>query len=73
MREKALHVRSKLVHGDTLSPRQIEELPSIAVELEGYLRTVLNAIFQSDELKKIFDVHNETVEEYFTQLLFTTS
>jgi len=71
--KKAYTVRSKLVHGDTLSPRQIEELPSIAVELDGYLRTILNAIFESDELKKIFDVHNEAVDEYFTQLLFATS
>jgi hypothetical protein len=68
--KKAYVVRSKLVHGDTLSVRQIEELPSIAVQLDGYLRTILNAIFQSDELKQVFDVHSEGVDEYFTQLIF---
>jgi len=68
--KKAYTVRSKLVHGDTLPPRQIDELPGLALDLDGYLRTMLNAIFESDELRKVFDSHSDAVEEYFAQLIF---
>ena len=68
--KKAYGVRSKLVHGDTLQARQVEELPSIAVRLDEYLRTILNAIFESDSLQRVFDSPGEAIEEYFTELLF---
>lgn len=68
--KKAYGVRSKLVHGDTLQPRQIEELPSIAVDLDGYLRTILNAVFESDSLQQIFDSPGDGIEDYFAKLLF---
>lgn len=67
--KKAYAVRSKLVHGGTLQPRQIDELPSVVLELDGYLRTTLNAIFESKDLQLMFDSPGDAVEEYFTQLI----
>jgi hypothetical protein len=58
-------VRSKLVHGDTLKPNQIAELPRLSAECDVYLRTILREIFISEHLKKIFDSHNEAIEDYF--------
>ena len=68
--KKAYAVRSKLVHGDTLQARQVEELPSIAVQLDGYLRTILNAILDEESLQRVFDSPGEAIDEYFTKLLF---
>ena len=68
--KKAYGIRSKLVHGDTLQPRQIEELPPVAVRLDGYLRAILNAIVEAEDLRRVFDSPGDLVEEYFTKLIF---
>ena len=62
-------VRSKLVHGDTLGQRQIDELPELSVEIDCYLRTVLNAVFAEDDLRRVFDSHTDAVESYFLKLI----
>jgi hypothetical protein len=53
----AYNVRSKLVHGDTLKPNQIADLPALSAECDAHLRQILNEIFNSEELKRIFDSH----------------
>jgi hypothetical protein len=68
--KSAYTVRSKLVHGDTLKASQIEELPSLSMRCDNYLRLVLNAIFESPPLQNVFDSHNQAIEEYFTGLIF---
>lgn len=71
--KKLYGIRSKVVHGDVLQPRQIEELPLLSVQCDNYLRAILKAIFESDELKEVFDSRRETVEEYFTELILGPS
>jgi hypothetical protein len=71
--KNAYGVRSKLVHGDTLKPSQIAELPALSAECDVYLRTILREIFNSEDLKKIFDSHNEAIEDYFSHLIFGLS
>jgi hypothetical protein len=66
----AYNMRSKLVHGDTLKQLQIEQLPALSLSCDEYLRTILNAIFDSENLKAVFDAHNNTLEDYFSQLIF---
>jgi hypothetical protein len=68
--KKAYSVRSKLVHGDTLKPGQIEELPDLGQQCDEYLRVILTEIFESESLRKIFDGHGESIENYFINLLF---
>ena len=64
------NVRSKLVHGDTLSEKQIATLPQLATTGDGYLRAILDRIFSSASERAVFDSRNENIEEYFTSLLF---
>jgi hypothetical protein len=67
--KSAYNVRSKLVHGDTLKQNQIEGLPKLSTECDATLRTILQEIFNSEELKKIFDAHDDAIEDYFTRLI----
>lgn len=69
----AYGVRSKLVHGDTLKPGQIEGLPMLSSQCDDYLREILRDIFSSENLKGIFDSHNEAIEEYFSGLILGPS
>jgi hypothetical protein len=71
--KSAYNVRSKLVHGDTLKQNQIDVLPALSAECDGALRKILWEIFNSDDLEKIFDVHNDAIEDYFTCLIFGSS
>jgi hypothetical protein len=65
----AYNVRSKLVHGDTLKQSQIDALPALSSECDGHLRRTLWEIFNSPELKKVFDAHNSAIEDYSLQLI----
>jgi hypothetical protein len=65
----AYGVRSKLVHGDTLKPIQIEGLPALSSQCDGYLREILREIFSSQKLKNTFDSQNQAIEEYFADLI----
>ncbi|MEO6828235.1 MAG: hypothetical protein ABI164_00380, partial [Acidobacteriaceae bacterium] len=71
--KSAYNVRSKLVHGDTLKQNQVDELLALSTECDGALRRILWEIFNSDDLKKIFDAHNDAVEDYFARLIFGSS
>jgi hypothetical protein len=68
--KSAYNVRSKLVHGDTLKQNQIDALPVLSAECDGALRIILWEIFNSEDLKKIFDTHNDAIEDYFAGLIF---
>lgn len=67
--KNAYNVRSKLVHGDTLKQNQIDSLPALSTDCDNALRKILWEIFHSDELKKIFDAHNDAIEDYFATLI----
>jgi hypothetical protein len=69
MVKNAYNIRSKLVHGDTLKQNQIDALPALSSECDQALRRILWEIFLSDDLKKIFDAHNDAIEEYFAALI----
>ena len=71
--KSAYNVRSKLVHGDTLKQNQIEGLPALSAECDVNLRTILLEIFNSEELKKIFDAHSDAIEDYFARLILGPS
>ncbi len=69
MVKNAYNIRSKLVHGDTLKQNQINALSALSTECDKALRRILWEIFHSDDLKKIFDAHNDAIEEYFAALI----
>jgi hypothetical protein len=64
------NVRSKLVHGDTLKQSQIEQIPALSRSCDEYLRATINTIFDSEMLQRIFDADNNTIEDYFSRLIF---
>jgi hypothetical protein len=68
--KSAYAIRSKLVHGDTLKAKQIDELSGLSVQCDNYLRMILNALFATESLKEIFDSENDALEEYFAKLIF---
>jgi hypothetical protein len=70
--KNAYSIRSKLVHGDTLKPNQIDELPRQSMKCDEFLRVILKEIFNSEDLKKVFDAHNQAIEDYFGRLIFGT-
>jgi len=67
--KSAYGVRSKLVHGDTLKPSLIEDLSVLSAQCDAYLRAILREIFNSENLKGIFDSKNEAIEDYFSSLI----
>ena len=69
MVKSAYNLRSKLVHGDTLKQNQIDALTAISRECDGALRRILWEIFNSADLKKIFDAHDNAIEDYFADLI----
>jgi hypothetical protein len=58
-----------LVHGGTLKPNQVDALWSLSSQCDDYLRSILSAIFESSDLKLVFDSHNEAIEDYFSELI----
>ena len=70
--KRAYNVRSKVTHGDVLSPKQVEELPLIAGECDNILRHCLKTIVLDDHYTEVFDSKNDVLEDFFFQLLFPT-
>jgi Apea-like HEPN len=66
----AYGIRSKLVHGDTLKPSQVNGLPALSVECDVFVRTILLAIFSSPGLQQVFDSQNDAIEDHFAKLIF---
>ena len=68
--KRAYNIRSKVTHGDVLSPKQIEELPLVSADCDAILRQCLKKIILDDRYTAVFDSKNEDLEEFFFQLLF---
>jgi len=68
--KSAYSIRSKLTHGDVLSPKQINDIYDIAKVTDEILRLALNKIIWDDKLSSIFDSKNEEVDRYFEELIF---
>lgn len=68
--KSAYSIRSKLTHGDILSPKQINDIYDIAKVTDEILRLALNKIIWDDKLSSIFDSKNEEVDRYFEELIF---
>ena len=67
--KRAYGVRSKVVHGDTLSPALLAELEVISREIDNLLRQVFLRIIDSKETIEFFTSGNQQLEEYFLNLV----
>ena len=66
----AYGIRSKLIHGDILNNKQIDEINTISKKTDDILRLSMNKIIWNEELRNIFDSKNEIIEKYFEELIF---
>ena len=66
----AYGVRSKLVHGDVLHGKRIDDLPLLSEKCDSFCRQVLTAIFDSKQLQEVFDSRQDGIEAYFLDLIF---
>lgn len=68
--KSAYAIRSKLTHGDILTPKQINDIYDVGKVTDEILRLALNKIIWNDKLSSIFDSKNEEVDKYFQELIF---
>lgn len=69
--KKAYGVRSKIVHGDTLSPAVIGSLVSVSSMCDETARQIINKIMANDNLERLFDESsNEVLDSFMLDLIF---
>jgi len=66
----AYNIRSKLTHGGTLKPSEIERLSEISMKCDQYLRELLVGILKDEKKVSLFDGQSDGIETYFNQLIF---
>ena len=66
----AYDVRSKLVHGATLSDTKIKDMLKISGYCDTYLRKIMNLLFGETNLKKKIDVSPNALDEFFDEMMF---
>ena len=67
----AYDVRSKLVHGDSLSSNKIKKITEISSNCDGYIRHIMQLLFRENEILSIFEAPQGELEEYFNNLIRT--
>ena len=70
--KEAYDVRSKLVHGDSLSSNKIEKITEISSICDSYLRHIMQLFFGELSLVNIFDVAQGELDDYFNSLILGT-
>jgi len=67
--KKAYNVRSKLTHGASMSQKDIDELPDLAVKLDNILRATIIKILNDDSLIEIMESKKDRITDYFNNLV----
>jgi hypothetical protein len=66
----AYNIRSKTVHGDRLSSKDVERATGLSTTCDNLLRQTLVKIWSSSKLMELFSGKKEVLEEYFMSLTF---
>lgn len=66
----AYDVRSKLVHGATLSDTKIKDMLKISSCCDTYLRKIMNLLFGETNLKEKIDVSPNALDDFFDEMMF---
>jgi hypothetical protein len=64
----AYNIRSKTVHGDKLSSRDVERVHELSTTCDKFLRQTLVKIWSSPKLVEVFSGKKEALDEYFLSL-----
>lgn len=67
--KRAYGVRSKVVHGDALSPALIGAIETISGDIDNMLRLVFLRVVQSLETTEFFESSTQQLEDYFLNLV----
>lgn len=69
--KRAYAIRSKVVHGDIVSKKQVPDLADIATHCDQAARELLATILKSDELKALFSQNdNDALDEFMLKRIF---
>ncbi|WP_454440986.1 hypothetical protein [Vibrio bathopelagicus] len=69
--KKAYGVRSKIVHGDTLSNKQLESLNSISLHCDQVARELLTLVTSNSDFQvAVNDSNNQVLDEYLVKKIF---
>ncbi len=62
-------IRSKLVHGDSVSNSSRENIVHISKACDSYLRSIMKLLFGPQKLVNLFEVSQTELDEYFEHLI----
>jgi hypothetical protein len=66
----AYNIRSKTVHGDKLSSKDVERATELSTACDNFLRQTLIKIWSSQKLVELFSGKKEALDEHFMSLTF---
>ncbi|MHB9072321.1 MAG: hypothetical protein ACYC6G_02225 [Desulfobaccales bacterium] len=67
--KEAYGIRSRIIHGDLLSPSKIDRLYAISETCDNFLRRILYKIISDDELSNIFSAPPAQLDDYFLSII----
>ena len=68
--KEAYSLRSKVVHGDVIAPAKLKIIATVAKNLDGYLREIMNLILEDPSIQQVFNRQADGLSEYFEDLIF---
>lgn len=68
--KKAYNIRSKVIHGDTLSEQAKSEIVTLSINLDEVLRVIARRLFESDLIRAVLESKND-IEPYLLSLVFS--
>lgn len=66
---RAYDIRSKLVHGDSLSQSKIETISEASRCCDAYLREIMQLMFGDEDLKAHIDVAPQAIDRFFEKMI----
>jgi len=66
----AYSIRSKTVHGDKLSSKDVERATELSTACDNFLRQILIKVWSSQKLVELFSGKKEALDEHFMSLTF---
>ena len=66
--KKAYAFRSKMVHGSALSPKDFDDLVTLSIACDNFLRRSIKQIFSNHDTEKMFGTEAR-LDDYLTELI----
>jgi len=66
--KEAYNIRSKVIHGSVMSEKTQMQLPEVATDIDELLRQLILKILADEADRRIFDMDNSKLDDYFARL-----